>query len=88
MKTWTRLGVALAVPLLWSATATGQGTTDKATGQARSPQSVEGQVVKIDRAQGRVTLRTADGSLHEFQAGPETLKALQQGDRIEARRRQ
>jgi hypothetical protein len=48
---------------------------------------VEGQVIKIDRAQGRVTVRAADGVTHEFQASKETLQDLKEGDRIEARLR-
>jgi Cu/Ag efflux protein CusF len=48
---------------------------------------VEGQVVKIDRSQGRVTIRTAGGTMHEFTASAETLKDLKEGDRIEARLR-
>jgi hypothetical protein len=92
MTIWTRLGVALAAPiLLWSATAFGQTTnppTGPATGPTRTPQAVEGQVVKIDRIQGRVTIRAVDGTTHEFQASTETLQDLKEGDRIEARLRQ
>jgi hypothetical protein len=87
MTIWTRLGVALAAPiLLWSGTALGQATNPP-TGQARTPQTVDGQVIKIDRGQGRVTIRAADGSTHEFQASKETLQDLKEGDRIEARLR-
>ena len=88
MTIWTRLGMALAAPiLLWSGTALGQATKPPAAGQARTPQTVDGQVTKIDRSQGRVTIRAADGSTHEFQASKETLQDLKEGDRIEARLR-
>ena len=66
MTIGTRYGVALAAPiLLWSATAFGQAA-NPAANPARTPQTVEGQVVKIDRSQGRVTIRAADGATHEF----------------------
>jgi ribosomal protein S1 len=48
---------------------------------------VEGEVVKIDKNQGRVTIRAADGTIHEFQASKETLQDLKVGDRTEARLR-
>ena len=74
MKIGTRYGVALAAPiLLWSATVFGQAASP-ATNPARTPQTVEGQVVKIDRSQGRVTIRAVDGMTHEFQASAETLR--------------
>jgi len=88
MKIWTRFGVALAAPiLLWSGTALGQAANPPAH-QGATPRMVEGQIVKIDRTQGRVTIRAADGTMHEFQASKETLQDLKEGDRIEARLRQ
>ena len=87
MTMWTRLGTALAATtLLWSATAFGQATYPP-TGQARTPETVDGKVVKIDRTQGRVTIRAANGAMHEFQASKETLQDLKEGDHIEARLR-
>jgi Cu/Ag efflux protein CusF len=84
MTIWKRFGVALVAPiLLWSGAALGQTKTPP----ARTPQTVEGQVVKIDRSQGRVTIRATDGTTHEFQASAETLQDLKEGDRIEARLR-
>jgi len=88
MKSWTRFGVAIAAPiLLWSGTALGQAANPPVH-QGATPRKVEGQVVKIDRPQGRVTIRAADGTLLEFQASKETLQDLKEGDRIEARLRQ
>lgn len=87
MKTRNGIITALVVaPLLWTGVATGQ-TPPRPAGQAR-PETIEGQVTKIDRAKGIVTLRAADGTVHEFQAGTETLQDLKEGDRIEAKRRQ
>jgi Cu/Ag efflux protein CusF len=86
MKTWTQRGGALIVPLLlWSGTALAQATNPP--NPANTPETVSGQVVKIDRAQGKVTIREGNGKIHEFQASADTLKDLKEGDRIEARLR-
>jgi hypothetical protein len=88
MKTWTQFGMAVLAPvLLWSGVALGQATTPPTTGGSRSPEKVEGEVVKIDRNTGRVSIRASDGTMHEFQASKETLQDLKEGDRIEARLR-
>ena len=88
MKIWTRFGMTIAAPiLLWSGMALGQSANPPAH-QGATPRTVEGHVVKIDRSQGRVTIRGADGTMHEFQASKETLQDLKEGDRIEARLRQ
>jgi hypothetical protein len=88
MKIWTRFGLAITAPiLLWSGTAFGQAANPPAH-QGATPRMVEGEVVKIDRIQGRVTIRAVDGTMHEFQASKETLQDMKQGDRIEARLRQ
>jgi hypothetical protein len=88
MTMWTRLGAALVLPvLLWSGTALGQAASPPVH-QGSTPRTVEGRVVKIDRAQGKVTIQSSDGSRHEFTASKETLDDLKEGDRIEARLRQ
>jgi hypothetical protein len=82
-----RFGVAVAAPiLLWGGAAFAQPASPPPR-QGHTPQTVEGQVIKIDRTQGRVTIRAADGVTHEFQASKETLQDLKEGDRIEARLR-
>ena len=48
---------------------------------------IEGQVVKIDTAQGKVTVRGANGTTHEFQASKETLQDMKVGDKIAAKPR-
>ncbi len=86
-KVWTRLGIALVAPiLLWSGTAFGQAKPP--VHQGSTPSTVEGTVVRIDRRASKVTIRAADGSMHEFTASKETLDDLKEGDRIEARLRQ
>ncbi len=37
--------------------------------------------------EGKVTMRTSDGTVHEFQASKETLQELKAGDRIAAKLR-
>lgn len=87
MTIWRRFALAIAISLLlWGGTALAQASNPPVQ-QGHTPQMVEGQVIKIDRAQGRVTIRAADGMVHEFQASKETLQDLKEGDRIEARLR-
>ncbi len=62
-------------------------TTRPPNPAANTPEVVSGQVVKIDRGQGKVTIREGNGRIHEFQASADTLKDLKEGDRIEARLR-
>lgn len=52
-----------------------------------APERVEGQVVKVDTAQGKVTVRGPDGATHEFQASKETLQDMKVGDKITAKLR-
>jgi len=87
MKKWIRLSAGLAVGgMLWTGIAVAAG---KPTGcdKASTPERLEGQVVKIDLAQGKVTVRATDGTTHEFQASNETLQGYKLGDRIEAKLR-
>jgi hypothetical protein len=51
---------------------------------ATTPAKVEGQVVKVDKAQNKITVRASDGTTHEFQASKDVVKDLKAGDRIEA----
>jgi len=95
MTLWRRFGIAVAAPiLLWSGALWAQTTTPPAPQnqtppmqQGQTPQNVAGQVIKIDRSKGRVTVLAADGVVHEFQASTETLQNLKEGDHIEARLR-
>jgi hypothetical protein len=56
--------------------------------KATAPKKVEGRVMKVDEAAGKVTVQEADGKLHEFQASKDTLQTMKVGDRIEANLRQ
>ena len=90
MRRWPRVAVALVVTLVsWSGSALAQGKPRcDSQGRVVTPQKVEGQVVKVDLAQNRLTVREADGTVHEFEASRETLQDLKAGDRIEANLRE
>jgi hypothetical protein len=55
--------------------------------KAGAPEMVEGRVSQVDMDQGKVTLRAADGTLHEFKASKETLEDYNVGDPIKAKLR-
>jgi hypothetical protein len=90
MYSWTRMAAACAVTLVVSAgPAFGQAKPPcDAQGRVATPRKVEGQVVKVDRTQNKLSVREADGTVHEFQSSKETLQDLQVGDRIEANLRE
>jgi len=87
MRPWRdMLAVVVVTAVLWSGAALAQ-TRVADCDQARIPPTIAGQVVKIDLAQGKVTVRTTDGTTHEFQASKETLQDYKPGDRITAKLR-
>ena len=90
MGTRLRLAAGLAVGLtLWTGTALGQGRPAcDPQGKVKTAEKIEGQVIKIAIPQGRVTVREADGTIHEFQASAETLQDLKVGGRVEAKLRE
>jgi Cu/Ag efflux protein CusF len=77
------VGVTVAVPL-WAGFAAGQSKPSCDQMKASAPQKVQGRVVRVDNAAGKVTVAAADGKTHEFQASKETLQDLKVGDSIEA----
>jgi hypothetical protein len=90
MRRWAGAAAGLAVTLaLCSGSAFGQAKPAcDSQGRVATPQKVEGQIIKVDAAQNKLTVRQADGAVHEFQASPEALKDLKVGDRIEANLRE
>jgi hypothetical protein len=90
MQRWTAAAVALlAIVVACSGPALAQGKAPcDQQGKVMTPQKVEGQVVKVDTAQGKLGVREADGKVHEFQASKETLDQFKVGDRIEANLRE
>ena len=83
----TRLGLIAMVLAL----AFGQAITivpaRSAAAAEQASEVVEGVVTNIDLDRSRVTIRSSDGTVYEFEASAETLKDLKLGDRIEAKRR-
>jgi len=90
MRTWKRMIATSGVTLMVIASPALAQTKPPCDAQGRvmTPQKVDGQVVKIDPAQNRVTVRQADGTVHEFQASKETLQDLKPGDRVGANLRE
>lgn len=83
MKIAPWLATAMAVGTLVGG-APVQAQTKPGCDPAQTPAKVEGQVVKVDAAQNKVTVRDTDGTTHEFQASKDTIKDFKVGDRIEA----
>jgi hypothetical protein len=80
----------LAMGVIALALALGPGVAiapQAATATEQASEAVSGQVTKIDLERGRVTVRGSDGQTYEFEASPETIRDLQVGDHIEAKRR-
>ena len=59
------------------------GTSTKAP----APEKIEGTVTKIDAGNNAVTVRSKDGTTHEFRGDPETVKDLKVGDQIDMKLR-
>lgn len=53
----------------------------------KTPDMIEGEVTQVDTDQGKIRVRARDGTMHEFQAGEETLKNYKAGDPIKAKLR-
>jgi hypothetical protein len=76
----------VAITLLSAGLAFGQ--QPKPDCKAGTPEMVEGQVLRVDAKNNRITVRDKSGTTHEFQANAETTKDLKAGDTIEARLRE
>jgi hypothetical protein len=83
-------GLAVGLALLISAgTVLAQGKPAcTPQGKMSTPQKVTGEVLKVDAGLDKITVRAADGTVHEFQASKETLRDLKPGDHIEANLRE
>ena len=85
MKPYKALAVGVMVTIpLWAGFAAGQSKPSCDQMKASAPQKVEGRVVRVDAAGGKVAVVENDGKTHEFQASKETLQDLKVGDKIEA----
>jgi hypothetical protein len=88
MRTWTSLAAALALVVAVAPAFAQSKPACDAQGRVATPQKVEGQVVALDAAKNKISVREADGKVHEFQASAETLKDFKVGDKIEANLRE
>jgi len=87
MRPWRSMAaVAVATVTLWSGVALADVKLTNCD-PVRFPPKVEGQVMKVNMQEGKVTMRTDDGTVHEFQASKETLQELKAGERITAKLR-
>ena len=83
MAPWMLAGL-LGSGLLWPGLGAAQGPP---ACPAASPERVAGQVVKVDAAAGRVTVRAAGGAVADFVAPRDLAGDLKPGDQIDARLR-
>jgi hypothetical protein len=94
MKTFTLTAAVVAAALLAGGPALAQNKKancqpsasargDAAGPKAKAPEKIDGQVVKVDHANGMITVRNKDGTMHEFKGDAETLKEYKAGDSIE-----
>ncbi len=91
MRPWRNILAAVVVSaVLCSGAALAQTVQTKVANcdKALVPPTIDGHIVKIDSAQGKMTVRATDGTMHEFQAAKETLQDYKPGERIMAKLRQ
>ena len=82
-----RKSLVLAAMALTFAFGQGIVAAPRAAAAEKASEIIDGVVTKIDLERHRVTVRSSDLQIHEFEASDETLKELKVGDRIEAERR-
>ena len=94
---WKLITATCAVAVL--VLGAGVEAKDKAKGAAKdssqpaasvgqnAPETISGEVVRVDHNSGMVTLRAPAGTIQEFKANKETLQDLKVGDKLEAKRR-
>jgi hypothetical protein len=85
-----RLSAGLTLGLmLWTGAALAQGRPPcDQQGKVKTPETAAGEVTSIDRARETVTVRGADGTMHEFQASADTLQDVTVGGRLNAKLRE
>ena len=64
-------------------TSMGQALCDPQQNNAVTPGKAEGEVVKVDTAGGKVTIREPGGKSHEYLASQKTLREFKEGDRVQ-----
>jgi Cu/Ag efflux protein CusF len=86
MNRWLTLSGAVLTIALSTSLASGQ--QPKADCKAKAPETVQGQVVRVDPNTNKITIRDTNGATHEFQANQETTKDMKVGDQVEAKLRE
>ena len=86
MKQWTMLVTSAATLVVLAGAALAQ--QPKVDCRANTPAKIDGQVVSVDQAARKITVREKDGKLHQFQARPEMMQTMKSGDKIEAKLRE
>lgn len=61
--------------------ASAKGSADRA--KPKAPEKIEGEVTKVDPANGMLTVKRPDGSTQEFRGSAETVKEYKPGDKLE-----
>lgn len=89
MKTSIRMATWLLAGLMVSGGATLAHAQAKPADCPKpgAAEKVQGQVLKIDQAQGMLTVRAPDGTTQEFHASKETLQDMKVGDKVSAKLR-
>ena len=78
-----------AVAIIASAAIAGIAVAEDAANcaSAGQPAQLDAKVEKVDAANGKITVRDSNGTVHEFQASAETIQDYKVGDTIKAKLR-
>jgi hypothetical protein len=89
MHTRIRLAVGLLAGMLLGGNVALADTSGQPTDcpKIKAVERIDGTVMNIDAQQGVLTLLGSDGTIHKFQASPETLQDLKIGDKIQTKLR-
>ena len=80
MRTWPTVVFAALLVIAFTPAAVDAADCPK-------PETVAGQIVKVDADGGKITLRQSDGKMLEFSASKEVLHDKKVGDRLEITKR-
>ena len=95
MKTFTLTAALVAAALIAGGPALAQDKSkapcqpsasprgDASAPKAKAPEKIDGQVIKVDRKAGMITVRNNDGTIHEFKGDDQTLREYKKGDKVQ-----
>ncbi len=89
MRATAVISVAVLGLALFAGTAGAQAKKDCAQpsaspNTAQAPQKIEGKVVSVDPAAGKVTVQSSNGTTHEFSGSKQEIQNYKVGDQITA----